>query len=529
MQNFNITRKKLLIATIALTGLILVIIGIWFIATHGIVRVKKTGNSSYTIIPFDTDHDEGEKTTASFKIVPSGSYILELKDDTGLQQKNVTVPSWLGSVQVSLATTQQKIERIAGETLDHITPLSDGNIASFSTNPNASSLYFVHSKNDPSGNGADIKTITPAQSSGAVTNGQLVSLLSGTESITPYLYGRGFTSPGSPLIGVNATSSLPHITPTSASNDGHFALSSTDSGNSFDIYENLNRVQSITNLSGVSHDADGNIMASVAGNWTAIGFGKDSQTFLGEGEEGSENGLKENETAYLVKIYDTSKGEANAEGDAQPASVKKTLNLGRDAQVDGISISTDGTRLAVVDARRLTIYNTATFEKLFSYEGTSYSTPIWIGNSKLIFADHLNGVLAYSDKERSVSSLITPGILTVTNMTIDDENIYFTATRESDAGDMRPAIDGYVIHMNTAANDNNILVKKLPYSSDEIIIKTMNGIIYASSAQDDPSQATYGGFEAGNVSQDIKNKVEAYLKQNIPDYQKYSIVYGRYL
>lgn len=516
MQQNVINQRKIVFIFTALVVLTVLIVVIQYVATHGIVKVSKASGTEYVLIPVEGgSYADAEKYKSEQQVVKSGEYILESRDGASMQQKNITVPSWLQTVTASISTVaQQNVKQVASGTLPNITKDASGNIISFSSN-GSTQTTFIHTANDPTGTSVSFGNISPSSSFGAVTSGRLVAFQNDSEIPYPYLYGRDFFQPPTRLIS-NTTEKIPNVVPTAVANDGHFGLSYPIDNAYIDVYNDAQFIKRVSLDKGYAKSTEGRTIASVGGEFVAIGYGNNSTEIEGDEYEDETNPNVDSNRDYVVKIYQLS------------SPTISEVSLGRGVSVNGLSISANGSRLAVEKNGRLEIYDTSSKKRLFMYEGTSFKTPTWVGDDTLIFSDQLGGMLAYHDKQKEVTSLFGPDILTINSFTVQDNTVLFTATRTKESGGVRADLQGYELDLTAKSPSANKLLSALPYEGQGVKIATVNNIIYASPTGffRPPPNTEGAGFYEGNVSESVRQKVTSYLRKNIPDYTSYKIVYG---
>lgn len=516
LGNIQLSRKQLITIILAALGILLVTIAVWFFATHGIVRITKQADGEYTFFNLKTEaYADGIKSKSSFMIVGSGEYAIELKQDGNLIQKNFTVPSWLQSVEVNLPTpTQRKVERIAGGTLDNIIERG-GTLYSVSPTGLGGSAVLTHRNNDPSGNASGVKNLAQANSFGVVSNNTLIAFQGGGDVLQPVIYDKGPVANPS-IITAPGGDTSPHIIPSSTTGNNRFAI--TYDNAYMQIFEGKNIIQTLGALSDAGKSSLGFTVAAVSSDVAAVGFGADSSEVVGDEHQGEEEELQPTGD-YLVKIYDLKSGTNT-----------KTLNLGRDIVAENLTITDDGSRIAVESNGRLYIYDTNSSKLLFTFEGSAIKTTIWTSNDQLIFSDQVSGLMRYDNRDRSVTTLFSPGELTVDDFTISGNKLLFTATNGS--GDVRSSVSGYALYLDQEATDNNALIGKLPYTDNDIKITTLNGVIYASpnAFVKPPDNSNIGlEFYKATLDASIKQKIDNYIKNSIPNSENYQIVYGNNL
>jgi len=516
MQNHSISTKKIVLIFSLTVGLVLLVTAIIYVATHGILKVSNPGSEGYRLILENTQDSESDTSTKKWQIIPSGTYIAEFNNNGMMQQKRVVIPSWLQSVASEFSdTSPQKVTQIASGTLGDITRDSLGNVISFSTTGDSTSTAFIHKLDDPSGTRVDFRTITPSFSFGVVSNGKLVGFQNDTEIPYPLLYGPSFTEQVATLNSAT-TENIPNIIPTSSVGDEHIGLSYPIENAYINVYEASRFVKRISVDNGFAKTTNGLMIASMSGDYVAVGYGNNSTEIEGDENENEDVSAEQQNKEFIIKIYKLSR------------DTTKELNLGKGVSINSLSISKDGTRLAVEKNGRLEVYNLQTSEHLFTYFGSAIKTPVWKGNKTLIFNDQLSGLLSYNDQSRVVSTLFQSGILTINTFTVTDNSVLFTATRTSDSGEVRAEFNGYELSLNTKAADNNKLLQALPYQNSSITIRSLNNVIYASPNKvvRPPANTEGAGFYRGEVDEDIKQQVTSYLQKNIPNYTSFEIVYG---
>lgn len=517
-SRFHLTPKQAIRGALLLLVILGVVLSVRFIATHGIIRVTKPSKeASYTVYALNnTTTDDPVTSSASFQIVAAGDYNVELKNDASLQQKNITVSPWFGSTKVDFsALAQKKVERIAGETLGNIIQSESGQLISFSTTSDSTDTKFIYDHNEPSGNAVTIEPVRPTSSFGKVSNGHLISFENDSEAIHTYVFDTSLTNAS--VLPDSSNGTIPGIITSSVASDNHFGIISQSNSAFLKVYNGTDFVQNIYDASKVSKGSNGYPLAAVSGQVAAIGFGENSQAIEGDENQASDTTATTDIRDFIIKIYSLETGK-----------VTHIINLGKVTTISGFSVSSDGSRLAVMNDRRLEIYNTNTYKRIFSFNGSTFKSPLWIGNDRLIFSDQLNGIIAYDALSRSARSLIAPGVLTLDQFTVYNNKILFTATSERNSQTTHPPTDAYSLSLTTDTTDSNALITKLPYEDNDIKIKTLNNVIYASPNFYKRSSDinTSVGFYATDVDQATKQKVTDYLQKNVSGYKNYALVYG---
>lgn len=522
-------KRKIISWSLIGVGAIFVISTLWFVATHGIVSISKADKGGEYLLSKVGERAVINASNANWKIVPSGTYTASYTGSDARTIKNFDVPNFMQVTKVTFGKAEQKrVERVAAGSLNQLIRGSDGRIYSTNITGQTGSL-MAHAANDPTGLSAEVRELPPSLFQ-EVINNKLVFFTGKTNSgeyLSPAVYdaasGRVALIPGEEFTG----ESLAGIIRPSVPNTDTFGVYALDGNNyALTVYSGMKVITRYAGLSGVANGyGDGSPkLIGVTDKYTAIGYGDDFSGALadivGTGTNG--NGTAKATKDFTVKVYDnSSKKEVSA------------VNIGKTNAVSTLQISGNGKSLAVVDNNVLKVIDASSSKVLYRYTMAGITSMAWLDNQRLLFGSTVNGIYELNVQQKSATTLFAPDTVRVNTINITGNQLLVTGFSQS-GGSGSAVPDGYAVYLDQKTDNGNALIRKLPYSGDTFKAASLNGTIYAASTSREPIvRVDRNGDPIGpeftpisDADNALKNAVEQYLKENIPNYQQYRIVYG---
>lgn len=520
----NLPLKKVIWLTTGLAAAALLVGGVWYAATHGIMVITNSEGVRYTLDRSGVTTQQVSEGSGSWALVKSGAYQLTLTTQAGQSVQQITVPSFLRSLSVSMPQiTPQKIERVAAGTLGSIGLRADGEVLSANIRQQ-SNMLLVHPASDPTGLNADtvrIPTYTPP----AITqNNRLIALaidpatnMDVFPAVFDFASGTTTQTKKSYIVSDNVDSS-PTPVAASTANTNFFGIYYEEKGTKpmFDVYDNTTLVRTFDNLSGAANAGSTRAVA-LSQKVVAIGYGDDY--VLPQGDDG---GPPPATKEYVVKLFDIASGREF-----------RSVNIGKTNGVAGIGVSRDGSYITVSENNSVKVYDSASSTLVFSY--ASASDMVWRDDTRLLFRAGEKSIFILDTKTRAASSLFLGKRLTLNSFSVYRDQLLFTGYRgERPSGDTPP--DGFILSLSQPSPDNNALIENLPYTDSKIKLTSMRGVVYAarnsgSVSKRDPSGNFLGPEFRPLAAEDasLRADVNNYLSKNFANYRSYRVVLGENL
>jgi hypothetical protein len=500
---------------------LVVVIGgsaLWYAATHGrVVTTNSANGGGYTLQKSGDEQAVEESIVSNGKTtVRSGKYILRYNDGESESLKYIEVPTFLKSVMANIQDVGQRFtERVAVATLNSLVQTPEGIVSLDNTNNYGS--IFRHQAGDPTGFGVIVDNIPLSGRDNFVHNNTYTDFTLPTDeqkvTLQRYDFMTGKMEEMPKLYTYTNTTSL--IRSTTAQNNLYGVAYAEKDSVSLDVYDGNKVIHQIKNLKNIAAGEEGRRAISISDKYLATGEGSDysieADTTPNEEEFGSADTKN-----YVVKIYDITKTN----------KVLKSIKLGKTTSIGSLQINNDGSYLSVIDGQKLRIFNVQNGEEVFTYAASSITDPQWVSGAQLIFATVEGGLFRVDAAEKSAVALFVPKNLNLSSFDLYNNKVYFTAYSTSSASKQTSVPDGYVLHLDQEAKDNNQLVRNTPLENSQVRITSLNNIIYAVS-----NNANFGGdagFREITPDQLFKNRVSALLKLKLVDPGQYKLIYGNH-
>ncbi len=510
-------------------GLIVLVGTLWFIATHGVLKVDTDIKGQYTYRKISDDETEKSVSSSSWNFVASGQHEVEFKTAEDMHIiKQVEVPTFLRWATVSFAqVTQRRVEKVASSTLEHIM-LGRGDAIVSTNTTRQTQTFLVHSPDDPTGLNADTRNAPPLVEQAIISNNQLITLAAdisgGTIEQTPYsLQVLDFTRNTTKTVKKDYV--LPALVrPSSAHNNVYGVFQGDDGKLSLDVYDGTELRTTFRNLSGAAEGDEGFKVAAISKEFIAVGYGQ-SYTTPADTDEHSIDAdqQKEAEQDYIIRIYDLQTGRE-----------VRSINIGRISAVASIQLTDDGKYVSVVRQKGLKVYDTFKSTQVFSYDNSFVMSPQWLNNERLLFGTADNGLYEIDVKTRTASTLFSTTMLRISTFSVVANEVLFTAYSNRPTADS-PTPDGYTVFLDREAADDNALIKKLPYQDEQIKLAALRNTIYAAKLPVESRRDPEGNFlgpefrPVSPVNKGFRTNVMNYLQENMKDYEQYELVFGENL
>jgi hypothetical protein len=177
------------------------------------------------------------------------------------------------------------------------------------------------------------------------------------------------------------------------------------------------------------------------------------------------------------------------------------------------------------------VINTKDSSEVFTYDLSATATPQWLNNERLLFSSADHGLFELNAKTQSASTVFSAELIKISSFSVVGDKILFTAYSDRDLT-RDPAPDGFIVHLDQEAKNNNALLFALPHEDEDIKITNLWDTIYASSAKspgvmrDAQGNFLLTSWRVTDIDASTKAKINNYLKDKVPNYTDYKIVYG---
>lgn len=470
---------------------------VWYLLTHGRLNIPSASKESVaTYVRLeDGVAKTPEGTEQSGNIVPTGTYSVSIKDKDGNRIiTNADVARLLMETTVDVKPTPRHITTIARNSLSDLIYTSRG----LSSYEGASFRQLDPSNiTNDSLKDFELPTYPDFIEKQQVNRSILVGFENASNGVQPLRYDA--------ISGkVDFYPLLSDVDPKKVylnQTGNTFALFDKGSGNivAYDISSSHTTSISLDNIDKVSEN-EGRPVFSVTSKRLAILIGPD---FVAS----NDNDMELIEGDHTVKIFDTSSKK-----------IVKSLPLSS-ASVRDISLSSNGTYIAITTSTQTGIYNVKKGKLIFSVPH-SVEDFRWLNDDKFIFTSTSEGIFSGSMKDQSAQTLVSYKDVRPTSISfLEGEELYFTGFNGTIPNADYP--DAYKVSLSAAANKADFTsLRDFPHSGRGFYTDQLNGVVIVQLTRYTDEEGNSLGLDA-----EAKARAVSYVRSKLPDYPVGEIKY----
>lgn len=480
------TRRNFLIIISAVIVISIVV----FITTHGFLAVDNVTNKSvYTYTSYANDlKPDSSSSSSSFQLMSSGDYSVQMPlPGGGIDTKYVSVPRLLMTAKTQRDTGEKKIETLGRGVIPRLA-LVGGGLAAWE---DSGSMYVIDQNK--------------------ISNSESISIAD--ESYPEF---EQFVQVDKSLVGGFTRSEDNSIFPTFhnlSTNDNQLFQPYSPGedvvvkkeANGFSIYDSNSRTYRLY-LPGkdepVSFKQDDTPVAQY--DRKALYSISPKKSILVTGGEimsvNEDESVDIENANFRVKIFSTT-------------DKKLLLDESLDASINEVTVSTDGSYIYIRTNESMTIYDTATFKRV-------YATPylvndfVWLSDDSFAYTTGEQGMFIGSAKNGTARTVTPYDVLRPTQISfVDDEWVYFTAYTDKNTGAKDP--DAYRVSYKSSADQQDMkILREFPKTGSGYYIDYINGRLVVQLTRYVDSSGSFDDEEAKSA---VSVYVSDFFGNNTPE------------
>lgn len=438
-----LTFRRVVWAVVALLGLIGIVTGVLYLATHGRITVSSEGRV-YSMRYCGADCTSSEEISGSSATLPTGEYAVLVKMDNNTSYiANVRVNGFLQTTTIAPKSKKYSPSVVATSTNQYILPVGSGIL----TYDPDGSAYVTPSSKDLGVSKLAAAQYVNNQDLLLVEYSEPIADVAQPEKVILYNSSLGSSTVVGTVSGIQASDILhgggSSLQAARQDNNGYTVLRISAAGiTEAKIPASINYARNndapIAASSGTSY-------AFIAGNDYAPNDSGESVTPTLNDE--------------VLSLYDASFNKL------------RDIQLGKRRDISSVSFSPNAKVLAVIGESSVSVYDTSTGDIVFKTlaNNTSNQPIIWQDDNTFVYQVGSGGVYLADLKNKESYSIVDNSLLRITALSsMRDNKVYLTAFPNKAGNSDHTSPDGYMIDLSQDASgveavSGDSIVRELPY------------------------------------------------------------------